>query len=311
MSNAQRKQNLRESAEILLEELQKADAILIGGGSGLSSAAGYNHYHWAPYFEEKLQRYQENYEFKSPFDGFYHVFSDYEAQWGYYAGYIQAMWDAPTGKVYKDLARIVKGKETFVLTSNIDMQFQRVFPEDKICSFQGDFGYLQCCQPCEDKIYSNKKIVKKMMENLDESLRIPEELVPRCRRCGRVMVPWVRDDTFLQGEDWKRQYSRFEQFVRKWGAEPDKRLLLLELGVGEMTPSVIRLPFWDMAHSLENVRYVRINLSEESVPLHIKDQAVKLQEDIAAVLEETVTLLHDSTEALTATEQKTENGEKV
>ncbi len=292
------KDNLTEHAGILIEEIQKADAVIIGGGSGLSSAAGYNHYHWAPYFSEKLEGFKEYYGFKSPFDGFYHVFSDYESQWGYYAGYIQSMWEAPTGKPYLNLAELVNEKETFVLTSNIDMQFQRVFSPDQICCFQGDFGYLQCSQPCEDQLYSNEALVQEMMENLDENLKIPTDLVPRCKSCGRVLVPWVRDDTFLQGKEWKEQFERCQQFIKKWTADPEKRVLLLELGVGEMTPAVIRLPFWDLAHKLENIRYVRINQSEESVPVHIKDKAVKIQEDIAAVLERAVILNADQRQIL-------------
>ena len=168
---------------------------MIGGGSGLSSAAGYNHYHWLPYMEECLQDFKEWYGLKSPFDGFYYCYSSPEQQWAYYARYIQSMWDAPTGQPYYDLRDIVAEKEVFVLTTNIDMQFERIFQKERICDYQGNSGYVQCSQPCHDQIYSNVKMIRRMNENIRE-LRVTSELLPRCNECGRIMVPWVRDDTF-------------------------------------------------------------------------------------------------------------------
>ncbi len=268
-----------EQINFLSQQIKEADAIVIGGGSGLSSSAGYNHYHWDNYFTEKLQKFIDYYGFTSPFAGFYHVFSDYESQWGYYAAYIQAMWDAPTGQVYQNLADLLKKKNAFVLTTNIDMQFRRVFPENSICHFQGDFGYLQCSQPCHDMIYPDKELIREMAKNLDAKLRIPSELVPRCKECGRVMVPWVRDDTFLQGTEWKKEFGRYRYFVTQ-NISIGKRILLLELGVGDMTPSIIKLPFWELTHRQENVFYARINQSTESVPQHIKDHALNIQADI-------------------------------
>ena len=191
-----------EQVSFLAEKIRQADAVLIGGGSGLSSAAGYNHYHWLPYMEECLQDFKEWYGLKSPFDGFYYCYSSPEQQWAYYARYIQSMWDAPTGQPYYDLRDIVAEKEVFVLTTNIDMQFERIFQKERICDYQGNSGYVQCSQPCHDQIYSNVEMIRRMNENIRE-LRVTSELLPRCNECGRIMVPWVRDDTFLEGKDWR------------------------------------------------------------------------------------------------------------
>lgn len=177
-----------EQVSFLAEKIRQADAVLIGGGSGLSSAAGYNHYHWLPYMEECLQDFKEWYGLKSPFDGFYYCYSSPEQQWAYYARYIQSMWDAPTGQPYYDLRDIVAEKEVFVLTTNIDMQFERIFKKERICDYQGNIGYLQCSQPCHDQIYSNVKMIRRMNENIRE-LRVTSELLPRCNECGRIMVP--------------------------------------------------------------------------------------------------------------------------
>ena len=156
-----------EQVSFLAEKIRQADAVLIGGGSGLSSAAGYNHYHWLPYMEKCLQDFKE--------------------------------WYAPTGQPYYDLRDIVAEKEVFVLTTNIDMQFERIFQKERICDYQGNSGYVQCSQPCHDQIYSNVEMIRRMNENIRE-LRVTSELLPRCNECGRIMVPWVRDDTFWRGK---------------------------------------------------------------------------------------------------------------
>lgn len=201
--------------ERLAHEISRADAIVIGGGSGLSSASGYDHYHWSPALSKPLERFREHYGFPSPFAGFYHCFSSYGEQWGYYSQYIRAMEEAPTGAPYLDLKEIVGKKPVFVLTTNVDGQFFRVFPKEQICAFQGDFGFCQCSQPCEDRIWDNRELVQELTEHLD-GVRIPEDRVPRCPWCGRVLVPWVRDDTFLEGSAWRESLERYHAFLRRW-----------------------------------------------------------------------------------------------
>ena len=137
----------------LAERIDQADAVVIGGGSGLSSAAGYDHYHWSPALSEALAPFREQYGFTSPLAGFYHCFSSYGEQWGYYSQYIRFMWEAPTGQPYLDLQALVADKSVFVLTTNVDQQFFRVFPQKQICAFQGDFSYCQCSQPCRDDTF--------------------------------------------------------------------------------------------------------------------------------------------------------------
>ena len=239
----------------LAERIDQADAVVIGGGSGLSSAAGYDHYHWSPALSEALAPFREQYGFTSPLAGFYYCFSSYGEQWGYYSQYIRFMWEAPTGQPYLDLQALVADKPAFVLTTNVDRQFFRVFPKEQICAFQGDFGYCQCSQPCRDEIWENRELVKELTSRLNGA-HLPEEDVPRCRDCGRVLVPWVRDDTFLEGRAWKAQLDRYHAFLRHWLLEQTgKNILLLELGVGEMTPSIIKLPFWELTARNQNVFY--------------------------------------------------------
>lgn len=268
----------------LLEQIERADAVVVGGGSGLSSAAGYNHYHWMPYFQKCMQDFIECYGFSSPFAGFYHCYSSPEQQWAYYARYLQAMWDAPTGQPYLDLKVILDKKDYFILTTNVDGQFNRVFDKERICSYQGDFSYLQCCQPCHDQIYMNREITAKMNQSI-QGVILPSDHIPRCEECGRIMIPWVRDDTFLEGTAWKESVSRYERFLEKYIIEqPDKKVLLLELGVGEMTPSIIKLPFWDMTVKNRNVFYACLNEKKSSAPEHIKEKSLYIAQDLAVTL---------------------------
>lgn len=162
----------------LAERIDQADAVVIGGGYGLSSAAGYDHYHWSPALSEALAPFREQYGFTSPLAGFYYCFSSYGEQWGYYSQYIRFMWEAPTGQPYLDLQALVADKPAFVLTTNVDRQFFRVFPKEQICAFQGDFGYCQCSQPCRDEIWENRELVKELTSRLNP-----------VRTCRRRMCP--------------------------------------------------------------------------------------------------------------------------
>ena len=176
----------------LAERIGQADAIVIGGGSGLSSAAGYDHYHWSPAILEALAPFREQYGFTSPLAGFYHCFSSYGEQWGYYSQYIRFLWEVPTGQPYLDLQALVADKSAFVLTTNVDQQFFRVFPKEQICAFQGDFGYCQCSQPCRDAIWENRELVKELTSRL-KGVRLSEGTAAGywCPGCGTT--PFWRD----------------------------------------------------------------------------------------------------------------------
>ncbi|MBS6560135.1 MAG: NAD-dependent protein deacetylase, SIR2 family [Clostridiales bacterium] len=279
-------QQITAKIEQLADQISLADAIVIGVGSGLSSAAGYNHYHWMPSMEKYLEDFKKYYGFSSPFAGFYYCYSSLEQQWAYYARYIYSMWHLPTGQPYLDLKEIVDGKDYFVLTTNVDMQCEWVFPKERLCSFQGNIGYFQCSQPCHDHLYENHEIIERMNQKI-KGIVLPTEFVPRCPKCGRIMVPWVRDDTFLEGSDWKSSVKRYEDFLSNYLIQqPEKRVLFLELGVGEMTPSIIKLPFWSMASKNSQVFYACLNLEASSAPEHLKGRSMYITGDLADVLNE-------------------------
>lgn len=272
----------KEDAKSVAELIRQADAVLVGAGSGLSSAAGYNHYHRNAMFEAHFHDFEETYGIQSLFQGFYYVYSKPEQQWGFYSRYIRFMEEAPAGQPYHDLCEILKKKDYFILTTNCDIQIPKIFPEDRIFQFQGDFRYFQCSQPCHDKLYESHNQITSMLKNMN-NLEVPAELIPRCPECGWKMVPWVQDNTFLQGEAWQAAYRRYEDFIWKY---KDKKLLLLELGVGDMTPSVIKLPFWDMTVKFINTFLVTVNLEKKSSPEHLKGKCLTICDDLAHFLKE-------------------------
>lgn len=270
-----------EQWKTIQEKIEDADAVLCGIGSGMSSSAGYNHYHKNSFFEENFSEFSDQYGFDNLFHGFYHVYPTPERQWAYYAKYIQTMHQAPAGKAYEDLKQILLRKEYHILTTNVDMQLSKVFPEDKVFCFQGDFRYLQCCQPCSDEIYPGIELIDQMVSQT-EDLQVPSELIPRCPKCGWKMVPWVQDDTFLHGSYWKKQEKEYHAFLEKYR---DQKLVLLELGVGEMTPSVIKYPFWNMIEKHPDTTLIAVNQKSEKIPEFLKARCIDVQDDITEFLE--------------------------
>ena len=194
------------------------------------------------------------------------------------------MWEAPTGQPYLDLQALVADKPAFVLTTNVDQQFFRVLPQKQICAFQGDFSYCQCSQPCRDDIWENRELVKELTGCL-AGVRLPEEAVPRCPDCGRVLVPGYEMIPF-----WREPSGRIvctatiDSCDTGLMDQSDKKVLLLELGVGEMTPSIIKLPFWELTAKNENVFYACLNREASHRPEHLRGRSLYLQGDLAETL---------------------------
>lgn len=274
---------LREQVKYAAEKIQRADAVLIGGGSGLSSAAGYNHYHHNDIFTQYFKDFEDTYGIQNLFQGFYYVYSTPEQQWGFYSRYIQFMYDMPARKPYTDLKAMLKDKDYFIITTNADIQFPRVFPKERLFQFQGDFRYFQCCQPCHDRLYDNREMINAMLLHM-EHLQVPETYLPRCPECGWRMIPWVRDNTFLTGSYWNSSHDRYAEFLEK---NHHKKLVLLELGVGEMTPSIIKLPFWEITANCPDAFLITVNQNKHSRPEQLSGKSMTITMDIGEFLNET------------------------
>ena len=174
------------------------------------------------------------------------------------------------------------GKDYFVLTTNVDHQFQRAcFEKQRLFYTQGDYGLLQCTKPCCQKTWDNEDQVREMVEK-QKDMRIPTELIPHCPNCGRLMTTNLRsDDKFVEDEGWHEAAQRYKAFTEK---ARGKKLLLLELGVGMNTPGIIKIPFLKTAMNDDNATYACIGIDDVWIPDEIKDRSIGIAADIADVI---------------------------
>ena len=237
--------------------IAKADAVLIGAGAGLSTAAGINYD--GPDFEKAFADMIAHYGFTDLYTSSFYPFKSEEEKWAYWSRHIDYARFAPEGKpLYSHLLEMVQGKEYFVITTNVDGQFAKAgFDPDKVFEVQGDYGLMQCATACHPKRYSNESLVKQMVAE-QQDCRIPSALVPRCPVCGGPMEINVRKDQyFVEDDRWHLQADRYNAFLEK--SLGKRKLVLLEYGVGYNTPTIIRFPFERMAASYPDVTLIRIN----------------------------------------------------
>ena len=267
----------------LRQALTQADAVLIGAGSGLSAAAGFTYS--GERFEKYFSDFQKKYGITDIYSGGFYPFPTQEEFWAWWSRHIYVNRYMPIpNDTYQRLLSLVKGKDYFVLTTNVDHCFQRAgFEKERLFYTQGDYGLLQCREPCHAKTYDNEAIVKKMRES-EVDMRIPTELIPKCPVCGREMTLNLRcDDTFVQDEGWYAADRRFEAFAEK---ALKKKTLYLELGVGYNTPGIIKVPFWNWTAQNKNAVYACVNQGEATAPAEIADRSLCLNNDINTVLED-------------------------
>lgn len=276
-------ENYLNNLEKLKEEFNTADAILIGAGAGLSASAGFDYI--GERFEKYFSDFKEKYGITNMYSGGFYDFDTLEEYWAWWSRHILInRYDCEVGKPYKDLFSIVKDKNYFVLTTNVDHQFQRAgFDKKRLFYTQGDYGLFQCSNGCHNKTYDNEEIVRKMVAQ-QKDMKIPTELIPRCPKCNKPMTMNLRcDDLFVQDEGWYLAYNRYQDFIRRNG---NSHILYLELGVGMNTPGIIKYPFWQMTAKNKNAVYYSVNSELSYVPTEIQNQSVVIRNDIAKVLEE-------------------------
>ena len=271
------------SAEIdrLQKEIQTADAIIIGAGAGLSTAAGFTYS--GERFERFFSDFEAKYGFHDMYSGGFFPFETQEEMWAYWSRFIwcNRYMDIDNG-TYKRLFELVKDKDYFVISTNVDHQFQKAgFDKTRLFYTQGDYGLFQCSEPCHDQTYDNEAMVKDMIE-FQEDMKIPTELIPKCPKCGKLMTMNLRsDDKFVEDEGWHRAAERYEAFLQ---AHEGQHILFLELGVGYNTPVIIKYPFWKMTVKNPNAVYACLNFGEAYAPDEIVEQSICIDGDIRDVL---------------------------
>ena len=278
--------------------LEQADAVLIGAGAGLSASAGFDYS--GERFETYFRDFREKYGFQDMYSGGFHPYETLEEYWGFWSRYIyiNRYMDAPK-PVYENLRQLVRDKDYFVLTTNVDHCFQKAgFDKPRLFYTQGDYGLIQCSGPCHQKNYDNAAMVCEMVKaqgfligdngelrlpkNGLVRMTVPKDLVPHCPVCGKPMSMNLRaDQTFVEDAGWHTAADRYADYLRRHRGQ---RLLLLELGVGYNTPGIIKYPFWQMTMENPDATYACLNQKEALAPQEIRRQSICLQGDIGEIL---------------------------
>lgn len=274
--------NFSDKINRVKELLKNADAVVIGAGAGLSTSAGFEYS--GERFEKYFSDFAEKYGITDMYSGGFYPYQTLEEYWAWWSRqiYCNRYIDAPK-PLYQKLLSLVKDKDYFVITTNVDHCFQKSgFDKQRLFYMQGDYGLFQCSEPCCQKTYDNEELVLKMVQS-QKNMKIPSELVPYCPNCGQPMTTNLRcDDSFVQDEGWYKAKNRYDDFIRR---HEGLKTVFLELGVGNNTPVWIKYPFQKMTAQNPNAAYVCVNLGCAYAPPEIKDQSVCIDSDILTVID--------------------------
>ena len=265
------------------QALHEADAVVIGAGAGLSTSAGLTYS--GPRFQEHFGDFIQKYKIQDMYSGGFYPFETLEEHWAWWSRQIMInRYEKAPKPVYAELLKLVHDRDYFVLTTNVDHQFQLAgFDKERLFYTQGDYGLWQCSEPCCQKTWDNEETVRRMVAE-QRDMRVPTELVPHCPVCGKPMTMNLRcDNTFVQDKGWYAACSRYEDFLRR---HEGAKVVYMELGVGGNTPVIIKYPFWKMTKGNPLATYVCINKDEAYVPRDIAKQSVGIQNDIGMTLQD-------------------------
>ncbi len=265
----------------LKSALNAAEAVVVGAGSGLSTSAGLTYS--GERFEKNFRDFMDKYGIQDMYSGGFYPFEDSREYWAWWSRQIMLnRYEKAPKPTYDQLLALLDGKDYFVLTTNVDHQFQLAgFDKKRLFYTQGDYGLWQCSQPCCQQTYDNESAIRRMAVE-QQNMRIPTELIPKCPRCGRPMAMNLRmDNTFVQDAGWYAARSRYVDFLSR---HERARVLFLELGVGYHTPVIIKYPFWRMTEENHHAIYASINSGGAACPTQLKQQSICLEADIGEIL---------------------------
>jgi NAD-dependent SIR2 family protein deacetylase len=147
--------------------------------------------------------------------------------------------------------------ESFVVTSNVDGQFQKAgFAEEQILEVHGSIHHLQCLTPCHQEIWDNHEQIPVDFATMRAGH------VPRCPRCNGA----ARPNILMFGDySWLPQRShgqemRFDLFTSQHRKTP---MVVLEVGAGSAIPTIRYLS--ERLGSRPGTTVIRINPREPHI----------------------------------------------
>ncbi len=289
----------REAVCRLKQEIRTADAVLIGAGAGLSTSAGFI------YSGERFSRYFSDFEecfgIQDMYSGGFYPYPDAETRWAFWARniYVNRYMDPPR-PVYNDLFELVKEKDYFVITTNVDHCFQKAgFDKKRLFYTQGDYGLFQSTDPSNRITFDNEEWVMKAMESqgfvrnaegifempeCGVSLKIPAGLIPKHPYDGSEVTMNLRgDDSFVENEGWFQASAAYADYLAEHAGQ---HILFLEIGVGANTPVIIKYPFWQMTNDNPAAFYACLNYDDAVCPKQIEERSVCISADAGEVIRE-------------------------
>lgn len=275
--------NYSDKLEEIRHQLDQADAIVVGIGAGLSAASGmsYSGSRFMKYFSD----FHEKYGIEDMYSGGFYPFKTLGEYWAWWSRHIYYnRYDVPVGRPYRNLLEVVKDKNYFILTTNVDHQIQRSgVNKDRLFYTQGDYGLWQCSTPCHQKNYDNEAVVKEMVK-AQVDMKVPSNLIPYCPKCGEPMTMNLRiDNRFVEDQGWQEAKKRYGDFLNE---QTNKKVVFFELGVGYNSPGIIKYPFMQMTYQQAQNRFISINSESSSIPIEIQKQSIEVVADLAECLEE-------------------------
>lgn len=270
-----------DALERLKQAFDQAEAVVVGAGSGLSTAAGMTY--GGERFGSLFADFKAKYGFRDMYTGGFGPFEDLEEQWAYWSRFIMCnRYTKAPGTAYDNLRAALDGKDYFAITTNVDHQFQLAgFDKDRLFYTQGDYGLWQCSVPCHDATYDNEDVVRQMVAQ-QKDMKVPSRLVPHCPRCGKPMAMNLRvDDTFVEDAGWHAAQDRYSRFVHE---HEDGRVLYLELGVGYNTPVIIKYPFWQLTNRDPHATYACVNRGDCLAPSQIANRSILVDGDLSQAI---------------------------
>lgn len=269
------------AADQLAQAIEGSEAIVIGAGAGLSASAGFDYS--GERFTQWCKSWEDAYDVHDFYRAGFYPFPTREEFWGYWSASIMAnRYECGVGEAYSQLKGILEGKDYFVLTTNVDHQFQLAgFGKERLFYTQGDYGLFQCSEPCCEATFDNEEMVRAMYA-ATVGTAIPSDMIPRCPHCGQEMSLNLRaDDTFVEDEGWRSAARHYRDFLNRTAG---KNVLFLELGVGFNTPGIIKYPFWGMVGKNKRAVFAAINQGEAYAPSEIEERSIVIDGDIAEVI---------------------------
>lgn len=183
---------------------------------------------------------------------------------------------------YQKLYDLVKDKNYFIVSTCIDGMIEKVgFDKEKIVQPCGNYHFLQCSRKCDHSLYE----VETYLETVISNMKQEKYDVPVCPNCGAPLV----FNQVTQGNYVEEGYlPQWEKYTKWLSATLNRKLCILELGVGMDFPTVIRSPFEKVGFFNMKASFFRINENHSEIPEDMGEKGISIQMNAKLFLNEKI-----------------------